>query len=77
MTKVKEKIGRAVFAVSAAEEALTAEPVAAALRKALAVTAETTAGRDFLRQYGCGAWTEAEKEEIEALRRLAKWEDIQ
>ncbi len=67
----------AVLAVSTAAEELTGEWVSAALTRALTAAAETDAGRGLLEQYGCAAWTQAEKEETEALARLAKWEDIQ
>lgn len=67
----------AVFAVSAASEDLADEQVRTALMNALAAAAKTDAGMTFLQQYACGAWAAAEQEETEALRRLAKWEDIQ
>ncbi len=66
----------AVFAVSEADETFSGEWVTAALQSALAAAAETDAGMRFLAQYGGSAWVAAEKEETEALERLAKWEDI-
>lgn len=67
----------AVFAVSGEAEELGEEWLRTALVHALTAASQTDAGQKLLGQYGCTAWTEAEKEETEALRRLAKWEDIQ
>ncbi|MBR6677149.1 MAG: PhnD/SsuA/transferrin family substrate-binding protein [Oscillospiraceae bacterium] len=62
--------------LSPAAQALQSEQGRDALRRALLAAAKTDAGRELLKQYGCGGFAAVSEEEIAAMRDLAMWEEL-
>lgn len=63
--------------LSGAAEELQSEAAREALIRAFLSVAETDAGKVLLKQYGCGGFAAVKAEEIEAMRSLAMWEEME
>ena len=62
--------------LSAAAEELQNDRMKTALRQAFSVAAESDAGKELMKQYGCEGFAAVKEEENEVLRNLAMWEEL-
>lgn len=63
--------------LSTAAEELQSEAAREALIRAFLTAAQTDAGKELLNQYGCSGFAAVGEEEIEAMRSLAMWEELE